>query len=48
MNQGPRILPVQVVRGACYAFTQETYDAIGEFGAVHWLNAEALLAWLGY
>ena len=23
-------------------------DAIGELGAVHWLNAEALLAWLGY
>jgi hypothetical protein len=23
-------------------------DAIGELGAVHWLNAETLLNWLGY
>jgi hypothetical protein len=23
-------------------------DAISELGAVHWLNAEALLNWLGY
>ena len=23
-------------------------DAIGELGAVHWLNAEVLLPWLGY